>query len=521
MSVKAGLDFGTTTSIFSYMEGDELKTFKYGGETGGGEIYVPTAVAYDDNEINIGQYAVSGMSEEARLFRYFKMQLPLETRDINPLPEALTADFIGELIRGRSPSRELLPALEKINEFAFEPFSDRRVESLVVSVPEVWKDATAHGRQKLQQVIREVLQLPLVQLISEPVAAAAYFSHIYKKKKSESFQGNLLVCDMGGGSFDVTLCRMRDKRVQVLFNDGNGKNGLGIAGMHFDRRIIENCFGGALDVKTLDAQLFDLDRQKKSPGSQKRLAEQMKGKNLLAPIYTLRCKEEPAYVKINEIRAAFETVKTEISDVLTRITGAARQKNEPVDKVILVGGFSRFPLVQQAIGEFFGEDISAGGKLIDLKIFKPDEIAFAISFGASLIANEVIDVTEKYEYTVGIVVTTAGGEDIELELIKAGGNLEKLSETKFCLRENGQERAFGVKSRTIEPEIFIRLADEQKITRRLSLPNIPNFHEKNRWHIGARVDFSKIPFLVIRDEQKNEEKEYPLSDLIPEIIAEN
>lgn len=525
MGIRAGLDFGTTTSIFSYMndvEDDKPKSFRYGGETGHGEIYVPTTVAYDDERVYIGQYAASGEFDEARLFRYFKMQLPLETADVKPTPEELTADFIGELIKGHSPARERRAAtMEKINEFAFEPLSGLEVESLVVSVPQVWNDPAARGRQKLQQIVRDVLQLPLDQLISEPVAAAAYFSYRYQKKNGEPFTGNLLVCDMGGGSFDVSLCRMREKRVQVLFNDGNGKHGLGIAGTHFDKQLIKNCFGKSLDERTLDKLMFDLYRQKKGIGVPEKLLAQLHGKKLTSPVYTLFCNGKTVSVKIDEIRAAFEPVKNEIIAVLERITEAARQKNETIDKIILVGGFSRFALVQQTIGEFFDEDIFSGGKLIDLKFFNSDEIAFAISYGACLIANHVIDVTEKYEYSVGIVVMTAAGEDIELELIKAGNNLEKLSETKFCLRKNGLKRTFAANRHTIEPDIFIRLDDKQKFVRRLSLQEIPNFHEKNNWHIGAKVDFSQIPFLVIRDVEKNEEKEYPLSELIPDIIAEN
>src|SRR5690606_8584876 len=115
------------------------------------------------------------------------------------------------------------------------------IDGIVVSVPQAWmtRQPNHQGRPKLEKIIKEKLGLPMIQLISEPVAAAAYYSHWYNNEYKTPFQGNILVCDMGGGTFDVTLCKLDENKVEVLGNDGNGIAELGKAGVYFDTKLLQ------------------------------------------------------------------------------------------------------------------------------------------------------------------------------------------------------------------------------------------------------------------------------------------
>jgi molecular chaperone DnaK len=536
MGIKAGLDFGTTTSILSYLDGSKLREFYYGGYSGGGTPYVPSVVAYLDNEILIGQQATQPLPAGALVYRYFKMLLPEGdsdkwlssygpyTTEQQLVPAQVTTDFIAELITGDSPARRKLPATRP-SQSAFLQVQEDPIDELVVSVPQVWSHWQARGRQQLQSVVQE-LGLKLKQLISEPVAAAAYFSYRYTQKQGEPFRGNLLICDMGGGTFDVTLCKLSDNKVEVLCNAGNGERGLGVAGAHFDHKLLSRKLGDAPDAGVMAELLNKLDQQKKVTNPTLLLScLQRPGEIPITPIYAIASALEfgkPYSFNFADIEEAFNSVRLGIREVLARIKDDADLRNHPIDKIVLVGGFSRFPLVQQAVAEVFEEDVFEKARLIDLNTFRPDEMAFAISYGACLVANELVQISEKYDHTISAMTFNSSGraEDEELRLITAGSTLASLEVPTYCSWPNGEKRRFKFRKPSAEVNIVIRRdgssSESQKISKRCSLTQIPGSDiAGNHWYLGIRVDASKIPYLVVKDAQRETEKYYPLSDLVP------
>jgi len=443
------------------------------------------------------------------------------------VPVQVTTDFFGELIGGDSPARQRLsPRIS--NTSAFLKTEMEPIEELVVSVPQVWSHWRARGRQQLQSVVREV-GLKLRQLISEPVAAAAYFAYRYRQKQDEFFYGNLLICDMGGGTFDVTLCRLSENRVEVLCNAGNGERGLGIAGAHFDHVLLSRKLGSQRDPKIMAELLTELDRQKKKAASSKLLMTclQRPDETPITPIYAIGSALEPRSYTFTfaEVEEAFSSVREGIVQVLEQVKNEAALRNHAIDKVVLVGGFSRFPLVQQTIAEAFDEDVFENRRLLDLDTFTSDEMAFAISYGACLVANEAVQISEKYDHTISAMTYNSSGppECEELKLITAGRSLDSLEATTFCSWPNGEKRRFKFRSQTAEVNILIRrdgsLAEAQKISRRCSLTQIPGSAiPDNHWYLGVRVDASKIPYLVLQDAKLRTETDYPLGDLIPQAM---
>ncbi len=200
-----GLDFGTTNSIISYLSTTgELEAFQYGGPNG--HKYIPSFIAYEDNFIEIGTAARTTAANHPMIESYgnFKMRLPISESELLDRSEGktavkVTADYL----------RELLISPE--NPYSFTT-QQGAIARLVVSVPEIWqRDIYNRGRESLQKLIQD-LGLPLIQLVSEPVAAAAYYTWEMHRRaiaqNTDLFTGNLLVCDMGGGTFDVSLCRI-------------------------------------------------------------------------------------------------------------------------------------------------------------------------------------------------------------------------------------------------------------------------------------------------------------------------
>jgi molecular chaperone DnaK len=535
MGINAGLDFGTTTSILSYWDGAVLRAFHYGGYTGTGTPYVPSVVAYLEDDVLIGQDATQPLPPQSSVYRYFKMLLPEKDKDrwltsYGPynteklVPVQVTNDFIAELLTGDSPARKKRRGLPA-NEFAFLHMHDESINELVVSVPQVWNHWQARGRQQLQNVVQE-LGLKLKQLISEPVAAAAYFAYRYKAKQGEPFLDNLLICDMGGGTFDVSLCALSEKKVEVLCSTGNGERGLGIAGAHFDHQLLSKKLGGDRDPAVMAELLTALDRQKKETNPKALFGYLRRPDEVpITPVYRIASALEAcAYVfTFAEIVEAFSSVREGIFQVIAQIRNEAASKNYPIDKVVMVGGFSRFPLVQQAVAEAFGEDVFENSRLIDLETLKRDEMAFAVSYGACLVANEVIEISEKYEHTISAMSYNSSGppEDEEVRLIAAGSSLDLLEATTYCAWPSGEKRRFRFRNPSAELNILIRrdgsMAESQKISRRCRLTELPGTDiAGNHWYLGARVDASKIPYLVVKDAELKSEKFYPLGEFVPQ-----
>ncbi|HEX8370732.1 MAG TPA: Hsp70 family protein [Pyrinomonadaceae bacterium] len=518
MLFKLGLDFGTTTSILSFIKDEKLRVYYYGGETDGGTPYVPTVVLYEKNDLLIGHFALETESEDAQPERYFKMRLPLNEDDAKAKSaEDLTADFIGEFIKGTCPSREKL-AGERLCRDAFAAFLRAEVESLVIAIPHAWdEDKKAIARNRLRKAVGERLNLPLSEFVSEPFAAAAFFLHRYKENKKEDFKGNLLVCDMGGGTFDVTLCRIGiNSTMKLIAKAGSGNaDGFGIAGNYFDQALIENCYG-KVEPFIFSELMRELDREKKNKIQARRLeAVLAKEKPRGIPIYNLRHDIGNVTVKIDHLEDAFAGVKESIDKVLEEALKQARQENETIDRVILVGGFAKFPLVRNAILDFLTREDLEADNLLDLETLTTDEMAYAISYGACLIANDLIETSEKFKTSIGVNVTGTAGIDSRIELIKAGTTLGKLADGTLGIDHKGRKIPFRIGLREFQVEFIVAADGGEPFTRMGNFIFPKNFDfENKRFFIGAKVDKHSVPHLILQDEESGERFETSLESII-------
>ncbi len=525
MGYKIGMDFGTTNSTVSYLSNSGApEAFEFPKVDG--YKYIPSCVVYEpDGNVHIGRSALDYAGDPDAVFcSNLKMILPLA--------EDKRAAF--EWAKTRSPETVITDYFKRIladPDTSSDSFTAQQgpIDGIVLSVPHVWAKGMDHaGRSRLQAIMEKELNLPLIQLISEPVAAASYYAYRHQRETSETFTGNLLICDMGGGTFDVTLCRVEPGRVEELHNDGNGRKSLGRAGVLFDRRlIVEKLKAKGASIPEDGPEFYELyDKLQTFKANQR---DTITKKMITAA-------EDPDFAgqpilkagrygfNYNDIKQAFADVESGIADVIKRFKSTVNEKGYSIDKIFFVGGFSQFLPVRECIKNALGMEI-VNGRLIEDE--KREISRFAIAYGAALIAGEKITVEERYEHTIGIegFTLSPGNNDGEfirrpmrIPVIAGGQKLSAYTDVHFA--------DHPVKVHNENPDIVIYVDPESKnrIVKE-SLPeslNIqaPNAHlQGNQWRVGMRINKSKVVYLVFEDAKKRDRVEYELGDIIRKMFG--
>ncbi|MBC7473163.1 MAG: Hsp70 family protein, partial [Candidatus Sericytochromatia bacterium] len=416
-------------------------------------------------------------------------------------------------------------------------------------VPQSWitRQPNHLGRPKLEKIIKEKLNLPLIQLISEPVAAAAYYSHWYKNEHNEYFKGNVLVCDMGGGTFDVTLCKLNENKVEVLKNDGNGISELGRAGVYFDTKLLQIAYQRTeeKELKTGTNTFYELYKklQEYKVDCANYITENIQTANL-HPSYSKKLPiiESPLICYMSEVEEAFAEVKIGIESVLSRfINLKLLQEKETnntfddsdkikIDQVIFVGGFNEFELTRQAIKNFLLNNSQyINGEMKFIEEINARMAAKAISFGATLIANNHVHVEEIYPHTVGIV--------LEWKLLnKSESEIKLVNKKSYIPLIKGKNKISEYKTPTFYEDYLLAFEPHPKLTLYIQpgsgqntaekeIPKsidivLPNFSLENRWKVGMKLDDSQLAYIVFTDELKNQESiPYELGNILTEMFG--
>ena len=524
---KIGLDFGTTNSIISYLNNGTIEAFKYGAP-GQQEEYISSFITYEDGSIEIGTAArtTSAHHPDVESYGNFKMRLPMPESEFsnysqnNRTPISITADYINELL------------LSPENPYSFSK-EKGEIAGLVVSVPEIWqRDIYNVGRERLQKLIKEDLGLgeKLIQLVSEPVAAAAYYAWETQRRSqennTESFTGNLLVCDMGGGTFDVSICHVYgDNKVEVLYFDGQGDKGLDSAGVAFDRRCVQTAYtkkhSQPLDEKSPEFIRLLKEFETVKIGSHVKITRTLI--NCLKTPEDLGDRDIYFFaggyaVTFNEIIAAFAPIAAGIQRVMQQVQDWLHKENKEINRLFLVGGFSQFLLVQKAIADALS--IGENDPRFD-RSFNLTSSAYAISYGACLIANGLVDPTEKYVHSLGIVVDTINArserEQRRITIIEGGANLDDLAQPNFAKIPplvTFQSDASLTLTLWVDPQSKGRIFKEVLP----EMVKLPSYSPDDRWRVGMKVDRSQVAYLVIEEFRGNKRVEYELGNVIAKMF---
>ncbi|KJA10613.1 molecular chaperone DnaK [Acidovorax temperans] len=373
-----GIDLGTTNSCVSIMEGNTTRVI----ENSEGARTTPSIVAYqEDGEILVGasakRQAVTNPKNTlfaikrliGRKFTEKEVQ-----KDIDLMPYSIVAADNGDAwveVRGKKLSAQQVSAdiLRKMKKTA-EDYLGEPVTEAVITVPAYFNDAQ---RQATKDAGR-IAGLEVKRIINEPTAAALAFG----LDKQEKGDRKIAVYDLGGGTFDVSIIEIADvdgeKQFEVLST--NGDTFLG--GEDFDQRIIDYIIGEFKKEQGVDLSkdVLALQRLKEAAEKAKIELSNSASTDINLPYITADA-SGPKHLNIKLTRAKLEQLVEEliertIAPCRTAIKDAGISVSD-INDVILVGGMTRMPKVQEKVKEFFGKD--------PRKDVNPDE---AVAVGAAI-----------------------------------------------------------------------------------------------------------------------------------------
>jgi molecular chaperone DnaK len=523
MGYRIGIDFGTTYTKIAYVQDGQLRLFRYPGPRG--RDYIPTAVAYRVDRsgrsvVSIGEAAISDALNRpgTRLATRFKMFLPIRDPaqqaekgwSLDRSPDKVVRDYFHHLLRE--------------GEFCFER-QIGPIESIVVSVPEVWqRTANNPGAEALRRVLIDEMGLPVDHLRSEPVCAAAYYVHEYQRAEARSDRPfHLLICDMGGGTFDVALCRVTGRQIEVLDFDGNSEGGIGLAGSRFDHELVRTVYQAAEGVPPREEDLPELVRAFEQVKIEHHDEASQELKTLIEledptlddtplDLYTFQRKYTPT---LKHVRESFAPIARGIQEVLRRLRQRAEAKGWSIDRVAIVGGFGQFPLVQRAILESL--DIRDPMDVrFDQLLHREYRQFYAIAYGAALIAAGMIEPVEYYPHTLGIFAYRRWEgqmKQVFVPIVEAG----KVSAGQ--LRPHFAPQLIRVEREGVtELPIGLQLGGAGEPIR-LNLPPV-RLPPPGRYRVGLLIDRSNMGILIFEPEDGGQRLEYRLGDVNPILTVE-
>jgi molecular chaperone DnaK len=373
-----GIDLGTTNSCVAVMEGNTPKVI----ENSEGARTTPSVVAYqEDGEILVGASAKRQAVTNARNTIYAvkrligrKFEEKEVQKDIHLMPYQIVRADNGDAwveVRGKklAPPQVSAEILRKMKKTA-EDYLGEAVTEAVITVPAYFNDAQ---RQATKDAGR-IAGLEVRRIINEPTAAALAFG----LDKQEKGDRKIAVYDLGGGTFDISIIEIADvdgeKQFEVLST--NGDTFLG--GEDFDQRIIDYIIGEFKKDQGVDLSKDVLALQRLKEGAEKAKIELSNSAQTDVNLpYITADATGPKHLNIKLTRAKLESLVEEliertIAPCRTAIKDAGVSIND-IHDVILVGGQTRMPKVQEKVKELFGKE--------PRKDVNPDE---AVAVGAAI-----------------------------------------------------------------------------------------------------------------------------------------
>ena len=380
MSKIIGIDLGTTNSCAAIVEGSAVKLIPYKG----GEFIIPSIFAIDDkgNEL-IGHEAkrqwqlnpkntvyaakrLVGRSYSSDVVEQMKQQVAYE------LKPGERNDVVLDVGRKNFRLAEIsAKILNKIRVVA-QDYLGEKVTQAVVTVPAYFTD---RQRQAVKDA-GKLIQLEVVRIINEPTAAALAYGI------GKNLHETVVIYDLGGGTFDVSIIEIRDRVFEVKATGGD----IFLGGLDFDQAMIQYVLRDFAEKNGIDLSTDPVAMQRI-----KDLAERVKidlssreQAPFSVPFVTMTAQGQPLNIDFVFTRGLLEEITKDLVErtveILSRVMDDAGLDPKKVDELLLVGGQTRMPAVQKRLTGIFGKTPSKG--------VHPDE---AVAIGAALYANSLED----------------------------------------------------------------------------------------------------------------------------------
>ncbi|MGQ3673318.1 molecular chaperone DnaK [Xanthobacter sp. TB0136] len=453
-----GIDLGTTNSCVAVMEGTTPKVI----ENSEGARTTPSIVAFtEDGERLVGQPAKrqSVTNPERTIFAVKRLigrrfDDPTVAKDKDLVPYHIVRADNGDAwvdVDGKkySPSQISAFTLQKMKETA-ESFLGEKVEKAVITVPAYFNDAQ---RQATKDAGR-IAGLEVLRIINEPTAAALAYG---LDKKSA---GTIAVYDLGGGTFDVSILEIGDGVFEV--KSTNGDTFLG--GEDFDMRLVSYLADEFKKEQGIDLRGDKLALQRLKEAAEKAKIELSSAAQteINLPFITADA-SGPKHLTMKLTRAKFEAL---VDDLVQRTVEPCKKALKDagltagqIDEVVLVGGMTRMPKVQEVVKQFFGKEPHKG--------VNPDEVvAIGAAVQAGVLQGDVKDVLLLDVTPLSLGIETLGG--VFTRLIDRNTTIPTKKSQVFSTAEDGQT---AVTIRVFQGER--EMAADNKILGQFDLVGIP------------------------------------------------